>query len=150
METKNRFVHAPINTQLGTSSGEVADRLIDSRGAKWARGGVGLVVLDSTSVEWPRGNVSCKPLPLEHARFIPGMHVLVRGVHAHGARIVIQLNHAGRQTSLESPDGLSLVAPPVIPWGKAVTKEIRLEEIPYSSVCLRMQLEEQNTLGLIV
>jgi 2,4-dienoyl-CoA reductase-like NADH-dependent reductase (Old Yellow Enzyme family) len=97
MEVKNRFVVPPMGSNYANPDGSVSQQLIDYHVAR-AKGGFGLIIVEVTAVE-PAG----KAIPFEPGlwsdEFIPGWKKLVDEVHKYGAKIAVQLHHAGRQTS---------------------------------------------------
>ncbi len=96
MSVRCRVVQPAMETNLGTKDGRVTERLIDYYAAR-AVGGVGLVIVENTSVH-PSGRVTSGMLRIETdedgAAFVP----LAARVQATGARLFVQLSHAGRQT----------------------------------------------------
>lgn len=63
-----------------------------------ARGGAGLVTVEATSVT-PEGRISPQDLGIWSDDHIPGFSRLADIAHAHGAKIAVQLAHAGRKAS---------------------------------------------------
>jgi NADPH2 dehydrogenase len=71
---------------------------------------VGLVILEATAVE-ARGRISDNDLGIWSDDHLPGLETLVRLIHAHGAKVGIQLAHAGRKGKLKRD---KIVAPSAI------------------------------------
>lgn len=90
LNLKNRYVMAPVDSQQATGEGFVTQRLIDYYERR-AQGGVGLIVVEATKVD-PSRKSSQYDLCLSSDKHIPGMRELAEGIHAHGAKAVIQLN----------------------------------------------------------
>lgn len=109
---KNRFVMPAMGTSLGSYKGDVTNELIAYYRER-ARGEVGLLITESLSVH-PSGRTSGFMLNLEEDRYVEGIKRLVSEVHHHGAKIFLQLNHGGRQTSSRIT-GMPIVAPSPIP-----------------------------------
>ena len=61
-----------------------------------ARGGVALVMLGSVAVAHPMGTSNKCQTGISDDRFLPGLRRLADAVHAHGAKIALQLTHAGK------------------------------------------------------
>ncbi|NMB35680.1 MAG: FAD-dependent oxidoreductase [Firmicutes bacterium] len=99
LRIKNRIVMLPIGTAYGTQFGAVTQKTIEHY-AERAKGGAGLVTVGNISPAAP--NVF-NQLSLESDWLLMGHYELVEKVHAHGAKIVAQLNLAGRQ---KYPEGL--------------------------------------------
>lgn len=122
MLLRNRLVMPPMVTNYATENGEVTQRLIDYLVAR-ARGGVGLVVVEASYVR-PDGRGFVNQLGIHGDDLVPGLAQLVQAVHAAGARVAIQLFHAGRQTT-SRVTGSQPVAPSPIP--DPTTKEVPRE-----------------------
>lgn len=114
LRLKNRLVMAPMATNMATVEGEVTDRHIKHYSAR-ARGGVGLVILEHTYV-LKNGQLSPAQMGLYSDALIPGLSRLTQAIHKEGARVAVQLTHAGAKTSegmiAEQPVGPSNVATP--------------------------------------
>jgi 2,4-dienoyl-CoA reductase-like NADH-dependent reductase (Old Yellow Enzyme family)/thioredoxin reductase len=131
MRIKNRIVMAPMGTQLASNSGAVTEAMIRHY-ARRALGGVGLIIVEFTCVDYPRGKGHACQLALHDDNLISSHGHLVDAVHREGAKISIQLHHAGGNTVTSRTEGLELVAPGAIP-GRALQDQpriLRTEEIP--------------------
>ncbi len=128
MELKNRLVFAPMVTNLANPEGTVSDELIEFVRAR-ARGGVGLVVTENTAVN--RAGRLFPNTRIDGDEFIPGLAKLFAAVHEEGAKVLIQLDHEGRETTPEATGGLGPVAPSPIPSPtfKITPREMTIEEI---------------------
>jgi 2,4-dienoyl-CoA reductase-like NADH-dependent reductase (Old Yellow Enzyme family)/thioredoxin reductase len=115
LEVKNRMVMAPMHTSMAAETGAMSERLLRYYEAR-ARGGVGLLVAEHLIVDYPRGKNTPICLTIHDDKFVGGLGRLVEAVHAHGARIVAQINHAGRETSPAATEGLELVSASDIPF----------------------------------
>jgi 2,4-dienoyl-CoA reductase-like NADH-dependent reductase (Old Yellow Enzyme family)/thioredoxin reductase len=112
LKLENRIVMPPMATNYATSEGFVSDRQIAYYVAR-ARGGVGYITVEHTAIH-DHGKASPKMLMVstdEHAAKIKN---LVEAVHAAGGKIVVQINHAGRQT-FSKVTGAPIVGPSAIP-----------------------------------
>ncbi len=67
-----------------------------------AQGGAGLVTLEASAV-LPEGRISPGDLGIWKDEHIPGLERIARFVHTQGARVGIQLAHAGRKASMSTP-----------------------------------------------
>jgi 2,4-dienoyl-CoA reductase-like NADH-dependent reductase (Old Yellow Enzyme family)/thioredoxin reductase len=132
LEIKNRIVFPPMVTGKAGPDGKVTDGHIAWYEMR-AKGGVGLIIVEFTSVM--QGGAAAVTLGMWDDSFIPGYRELTEKVHAQGARIFIQLSHAGRQTERAFTGGRTPVAPSAIscplmePATKQIPKELDLEEI---------------------
>jgi 2,4-dienoyl-CoA reductase-like NADH-dependent reductase (Old Yellow Enzyme family)/thioredoxin reductase len=128
LRVKNRVVMPPMATNFAGPFGEPTERLIKYY-AERAKGGVGLIIVENVQVKYPEGkNVACQ-LRLDQDKYIPSYQELAEAVQAYGARIFIQIHHAGRQYhDIEGAEG---VAPSAIPCGflQQPVRELRSEEI---------------------
>ncbi|MGQ9497439.1 MAG: oxidoreductase [Desulfotomaculales bacterium] len=128
MQLKNRIVKPPMVTNYATDDGAVTERLKAYHAAR-ARGGVGLIIVEAAYVH-PGGRGFSRELGIYADDLIPGLRTLADAVHAHGAKIAIQLYHGGRQTS-SKVTGSPIVAPSPIPWAEdqEVPRELTVEGI---------------------
>lgn len=130
LKVKNRLVMAPMGTRLASEIGGVTQRQIDHY-AERAKGGVGTVIVEVTCVDHPLGVTGPTTLTLHDNSYIGGHNELVEGVHEHGARIICQLVHAGKETRPTSIKGMQPVAPSPIPckFLGVTPRALKLEEI---------------------
>ncbi len=112
MKLKNRIVMPPMRTGYEADQGYVSQRLIDYYEAR-ARGGVGLIIVEAAATD-SRCKGSASHLAIADDSYIPGFQELVRTIHKHGAKVALQLYHAGREI-MESVTGYPPVAPSPIP-----------------------------------
>lgn len=128
MKLKNRIVMPAMATNYASEDGFVTDRMVDYY-AERARGGVGLVIVEVVDVQHPLGNTVKRQLAIDDDKFIPGLRRLARSVHRQGARVVIQLHHAGRKARTVFTH-LQPVAPSPIPLaGYDMPRELSKGEI---------------------
>lgn len=98
LHLKNRIAMAPMETHLGEPDGGVNNEIIAYYRER-ARGGAGLIITEFTCVDGTDGFSSNVPqLRLDNDRYKAGHARLVAAIHAAGAKAVIQISHAGRQT----------------------------------------------------
>lgn len=93
---KNRVVMPPMCMYSSDDSGLVKPFHVVHYGAR-AQGGVGLIIVEATAVV-PEGRISNADLGIWSDDHIEGLKSLVDIVHHFGAKIAIQLGHAGRKT----------------------------------------------------
>ena len=94
MTTRNRIVMAPMGSNLCEPDGTPGDRLLAYYEAR-ARGGAGLVIVEVAAIAWPAGAANPNQLAISDDSFVPQLALLVVRVHAHGARVALQLQDAG-------------------------------------------------------
>jgi 2,4-dienoyl-CoA reductase-like NADH-dependent reductase (Old Yellow Enzyme family) len=99
MSVKNRFVRSATWEGLAGLDGGATAELIDTMTAL-AEGGVGLIATSHAFVS-PEGQATPRQLGIHDDALIPGLQEMVSAVHAHDAKIVIQLAHAGVHATAE-------------------------------------------------
>lgn len=115
---KNRFVMPAIH-HLYTPEGYATERFNEYYWRK-AEGGVGMIIVGGCRFD--DYGASYAMMSLQHDEMIPGWKTFVDGVHARGAKVAVQLYHAGRYTKQKSvPPGESALAPSAV--FSAFTKE---------------------------
>jgi 2,4-dienoyl-CoA reductase-like NADH-dependent reductase (Old Yellow Enzyme family)/thioredoxin reductase len=107
---KNRIVMPPMGTNLAGPDGEVTDHQIAYYEER-AKGGTGLIIVEFTSVEYQLGKGMTNQLRIDEDRFIPGFHRLANAIHKYGAKVFVQIHHAGRQSNSILTGGKQIVAP---------------------------------------
>ena len=104
LEVRNRIAQSATVTNLGRNDA-VTDAMIAFY-AERARGGVGLIVTEGLSVHPTSVPNTTAPLAYDES-LLPGFTKLASAVHDHGAAILGQIWHVGRQ---------ALWNPGLIPW----------------------------------
>jgi len=116
---KNRIAMSPMCQYSATSDGMPTDWHFIHYPTR-AVGGVGLILVEATAVE-SRGRISTSDLGLFDDRHVDPMARLVAMCHAHGARVGVQIGHAGRK-AFSNPQELKgfgpeeSVAPSAVPF----------------------------------
>lgn len=98
---RNRIVLPPMCLYTAASDGMVTERHLVHYISR-AIGGTGLIILEATGVQ-PNGRISGNCLGLWDDSQVDGLQNVVQGCQSEGAKIAIQLNHAGRKCTAE-PD----------------------------------------------
>ena len=101
LELRNRMVMAPMCMYSSDEDGGVKDFHRVHYGAR-ALGGLGLIIVEATGVV-PNGRITSRDLGIWSDNHIDGLRSLVNGVKIHGAKIGIQLAHAGRKSTSNDP-----------------------------------------------
>lgn len=135
LEIKNRFVMAP----MGPGGLCDADGTYNERGVEYyverAKGGTGLIMTGVTMVENDIEKCALPSMPcptLNPLNFVKTGKIMTERVHAHGAKIFVQLSAGFGRVSIPSIVGRTAVAPSPIPhrWIDGVTcRELTIEEI---------------------
>jgi len=109
VEFANRIGVSPM-CQYSSEDGFANDWHLVHLGCR-AQGGAGLVIVEASAVT-PEGRITPSDLGIWKDAHIPMLERIVRFLHAQGTRAGIQLAHAGRKASTQSPfAGQGLVLP---------------------------------------
>ncbi|MHC1745875.1 MAG: NADH:flavin oxidoreductase [Negativicutes bacterium] len=113
---KNRFVRSATQDYLGNEDGSIseAELLLYSQ---LAQNDVGLIISAHSYVQHPLGKASIRQNAIYEDRFITGYKQVTETVHRYGAKFVLQISHAGRQTTSDLIDNLTPVAPSAVTNG---------------------------------
>jgi 2,4-dienoyl-CoA reductase (NADPH2) len=114
LEMRNRLVLTPMGTNLEAEDGTPGERITRFYEER-ARGGVGLVVVGVTGVAWPFGVSNPRNVGLSRDDFIPAFRRLTDRLHACGAKVAVQLQHAGRVALQDVVLGRPRWTPSVVP-----------------------------------
>jgi 2,4-dienoyl-CoA reductase-like NADH-dependent reductase (Old Yellow Enzyme family)/thioredoxin reductase len=112
MSIRNRVVMPAMGTCFATEDGFVTEPQV-SYYARRAEGGVGLVIVETTCIDNPTGRTIPFQLCIDDDKYISALNKLADRVQSHGAKIAIQLHHAGPSTHFEG--GARKVAPSPVP-----------------------------------
>src|SRR4030043_1967701 len=128
LKLRNRIVMPPMATHFAGEDGLVNDRHI-AYYLRRVRGGAGYITFEHTGVMRQGKSFFNMALIDSDEKILP-FKKLVDAIHREGGKIVIQINHAGRQTS-SSMTGSPIVAPSAIPCPvrKEMPEELSQEEI---------------------
>ena len=126
VKLKNRIALAPMDTELCGMSGEVTEEMIAYYEER-ASGGFGLLFTEFTAVDAMQRLTSPG---IYSDRLISGWERLVERVHAHRARIILQIAHHGGR-ALERVTGVRPVAPSAVgsPLYPQTPRELTIPEI---------------------
>lgn len=96
MAVKNRFIMAPMATNLGNEDATPSEKTIAYYRER-ALGGIGLITVEATSV-----HPTAKGMARQHGLYddasIPAWKKLTDAVHEAGAKVTVEIYHGGRQT----------------------------------------------------
>ena len=95
MEIRNRTVMTAAEISLGQVNGEATEMMMDYY-AERAKGGAGLIITGCCRVD-DMNPASFTQLAMTHDYQIPSVAKLAERVHEQGAKLCLQLHHAGRQ-----------------------------------------------------
>jgi 2,4-dienoyl-CoA reductase-like NADH-dependent reductase (Old Yellow Enzyme family)/thioredoxin reductase len=125
LQLRNRIVAAPMERNYGTRDGQVTERYIAYLRAR-AAGGVALLFTEATYVRADgRGRMFQLGAHADHV--IPGLRELCDAVHAQGALLGVELNHAGRVAE-PHVSGFQPVAPSPVAYAGRMPRELSTDE----------------------
>jgi 2,4-dienoyl-CoA reductase-like NADH-dependent reductase (Old Yellow Enzyme family)/thioredoxin reductase len=128
LEIRNRIVMPSMGTNFANEDGYVTEQL-KSYYEERARSGVGLIIIEFSCIQWPVGKGQLRQLCVDDDKFIPGLSELAQTIKKHGARVFLQLHHAGR-VAFSRFTGCQPVAPSPIPTSSGeMPRELSLAEI---------------------
>ncbi len=105
MELKNRIVMAPMCMFCADNDGNPNDFHFIHYTSR-AVGQTGLIILEATGVE-SRGRISDRDLGIWKDDQIAGLKRIVDACHVHGAKVGIQLAHAGRKSEVMAEQNIA-------------------------------------------
>lgn len=122
MKLKNRVVMAPMCMDSADSYGNSNDWHFIHYVTR-AIGGTGLIILEATAVE-SRGRITDKDLGIWSDSHIDGLKKIVDSSHKYGAKVGIQLAHAGRKCEVLSEN---IIAPSSIAYNEKYQTPTEME-----------------------
>ena len=128
MEIKNRLVVPPMVVNFCEPDGKVTEKFIKYHEER-AKGGWGMITIEQAVVSKKGKGHPGQPV-LWSDEMIEGLSELTQRVHAAGAKINVQINHAGRQ-ALSQITGSELLGPSAVrdPYLFDTPHELTIEEI---------------------
>ena len=112
MELRNRIFMTPMGSNTADDEGYCGERLRQYYGAR-AEGGAALLIMGSVAISWPVGSANWRQVAISDERFIPGLKSVADVVHGHGAKLAVQLQHAGLTAMNDIRDGRPMLTPSV-------------------------------------
>ncbi len=115
MMVKNRIQFSPVvSAHAHAFTGEVSADLIEFVGAQ-ARSGVGIVTIGATPVDDDRARDFYGSMSVVHDYDTQGLKLIADEVHRYGAKLSVELLHAGRIAHTGLLNGKAAFVPSVIP-----------------------------------
>jgi 2,4-dienoyl-CoA reductase-like NADH-dependent reductase (Old Yellow Enzyme family)/thioredoxin reductase len=129
LNLRNRFVMAPMCTRLARPDGSVTQKLIDYY-VERAKGGVGLIILEYSYLDELESKAAISQLGVQSDHMITGLSDLAEALHDQGTSVILQICHAGNQTT-SGMMGLQPVAPSNVTcqFLGVMPRELDLDEI---------------------
>lgn len=107
---RNRILMCPMGDNQATADGYVTDQQIAYFEAR-AAGGAALLLVGSVGVTAPDGLSSPRQAALSDESRLPGYARLAERVHAHGAKLALQLVHNGKNAVMDIVAGRPMLVP---------------------------------------
>lgn len=128
MEVKNRFVMSPMGNNFANTDGTMSERSASYYGAR-AKGGFGLITFEATVVYKEAKGGPRKPCLYDDST-ISSFQAAIAACHQAGAKVSIQLQHAGPEGNTKIT-GFPLKAASAIPasCGRETPQSISREEL---------------------
>lgn len=144
LELRNRIFMSPMGSNTADEDGYCGERLRQYYEAR-AKGGAALLIMGSVSISWPIGSANWRQVAISDDRFIPGLKAVADSVHAHGAKLAVQLQHAGLTAMNDIRDGRPMLTPsiPELKEGDMgpmlLPEEVQAMSTPYSSTAAKVE-----------
>ena len=125
---RNRLIMPAMDSGVFDANGHVIQPTLDYYGAR-AAGGFGLIIIEIAAVERRGVGMPCEP-DVWSDDCIPGMTKLANHIKNNGARTIVQLHHAGRET-VAAMAGEQIVAPSSVPCptNRETPREFTTQEV---------------------
>lgn len=129
LELNNRIVMMPMGTNYGEQTGEMSFLHIHYYEMR-AKGGTGLIIMENVCVDHPSGSNGTTQLRIDQDNFIPRLFYFCECIHKQGAKVALQLNHAGA-SAMKSRTGLQPISASNIPSkeGGEIPRPLDKEEL---------------------
>ena len=128
LELRNRMVMAPMLSRLSDPDGIVSQKLIDYY-VERAKGGAGLITIEYSYIDKKESKAHFNQLGAYDDQLLAGLGDLAEAVQEWGAKVILQICHAGRCTS-EKVMGYQPIAPSAMPSPMGeMAREMTLKEI---------------------
>lgn len=111
---KNRIATPPMLACMATPDGFVTREMIEFY-QSFARGGAGIVTIGDAAIDFDYARSHFGQLNLGDDRVVPGLSTLVEAVQKYGAKISIELDHAGRLSPPKVLNGRNPIGPSPLP-----------------------------------
>ncbi|CAM9548493.1 unnamed protein product [Discosporangium mesarthrocarpum] len=113
LDLRNRILMCPMGDNQASDGGYVTDQQIDYFEAR-ARGGAALLLVGSVGVTAPEGLSTPRQSAIGDASFLEGWRRMADRVHAHGAKLALQLVHNGKNAVEDIVAGRPLLVPSLL------------------------------------
>lgn len=130
VELRNRIAMSAMGVEIVDPDGHAREPVIAYYEER-ARGGAGLIVTEVCAMAYPRGANAKRQLAISDDAYLPGLRELTERVHAHGAKIALQLVHHGKISRLDVKEGRDVLMPSEPQWHGAMdmARDLTPEEL---------------------
>lgn len=118
MTLRNRIFMTPMGSNLAAENGISGERL-RAYYTERAKGGTAMITMGSVSIGYPEGSSNWRQEAISKEEHIPGVRAIADALHAHGAKLCLQLHHAGLVAMNDMLDGRPIWTPSVPEVGKS-------------------------------
>lgn len=125
---RNRVMMPAMATCYATSDCQVTEQMIGYY-ARRAEGGVGLIIIEAVCIDNPGGRAIPHQLCIDQDRYMEGLSRLAEAVRSRGAKVALQLHHAGPNTHLEGAHPVAPSPVPMLHRPNAIPRELSRGEI---------------------
>ena len=128
MTVKNRITMMPMGSNMGGQYGEMTDDHIKYYEQR-AKGGTGLITVENACIDL-QGLNGTTQIRIDHDKFITNLGKLTERLHAYGACVTLQINHAG-SGSYPERTGMECLSSSAVPSkeGGPVPRPMTLDDI---------------------
>lgn len=110
IELRNRIILSPMGDNFSDENGFCTEQMQAYYEAR-AAGGAGLIIMGVVAIAYPHGTAEAYQCGISDDKYIPGLAKLAERVHRHGAKVAIQLQHAGKVAARDLAEGRELWVP---------------------------------------
>lgn len=110
IELKNRIILSPMGDNFADEEGFCTEQMQAYYEAR-AAGGAGLIIMGVVSIAYPHGTAEPFQCAVSDDKYIPGLSKLAERVHKHGAKVAMQIQHAGKVAVRDLAEGRELWLP---------------------------------------
>lgn len=110
IELRNRIILSPMGDNFADEDGFCTEQMQAYYEAR-AAGGAGLIIMGVVSVAYPHGTAEPFQCAVSDDKYIPGLTRLAERVHKHGAKVAMQIQHAGKVAVRDLAEGRELWLP---------------------------------------
>ncbi len=110
LQLPNRIVMTPMGTNQERDDGHLGEAIIRYYETR-ARGGAGLIIAGVASIMWPQGASNPNQAAISDDAFLADWRELADRVHAHDARLGVQLHHGSKVAVQDIAAGRPLWVP---------------------------------------